>query len=90
VAANILGVATKVPVIANGTNQVQLDEGTVLSGVMTQDLTFSATNASGTLSQQTVHLVAGTKAAQVKERRPVVRSKTWWSSTATTSLSAAS
>jgi len=64
-ASNILGVATKVPVIANGTNQIQLDEGTVLSGVMTQDLTFSATNASGTLSQQTVHLVAGTKAAQV-------------------------
>jgi flagellin len=64
-AANILGVATTVPLIANGTNQVKLDQGIVLGVGETQDVTFTATNAAGTLSQQTVHLVAGTKAQQV-------------------------
>jgi flagellin len=64
-AANILGVATNVPVLAQGTQQIKLDQGTVLSGVLTQDLTFTATDSSGVLSQVTVSLVAGTKAAQV-------------------------
>jgi flagellin len=44
---------------------VTLDQGIVLGIGETQDVTFTATNAAGTLSQQTVHLTAGTKAAQV-------------------------
>jgi flagellin len=64
-AANVLGVAAGIPLIANGTNQVELDQGTALTGAMTQNLTFSATDASGTLTQQTLTLVAGTKTAQL-------------------------
>ena|SRR5579871_2110643 len=60
------GVATGVPVISSGTQEVALTQPTALSGVMTQDLTISATDASGHLTQVTAHLTAGAKSAQIQ------------------------
>ncbi|HME05743.1 MAG TPA: flagellin, partial [Bryobacteraceae bacterium] len=63
-AANILGTATKTPIFGNGTQQLTLDYGTAL-GAGTQDLTFTAVDASGALHQTDVTLAPGTKAAQI-------------------------
>jgi flagellin len=64
-AANILGVATQNSVIAAGTQQVTLTNTTDIAGTDTQDLTFSAVDASGVLHQTVVSLAAGTKANQI-------------------------
>jgi flagellin len=64
-AANILGVATKNAVVASGTQQVSLTNTTDIAGTDTQDLTFSAVDASGTLHQTVLSLAAGTKANQI-------------------------
>ncbi|HTC34191.1 MAG TPA: flagellin, partial [Bryobacteraceae bacterium] len=64
-ADNILGSTAAVPVFANGTQQVNLDYGTPIGGTDTQDLTFTAVDASGALHQTEVSLVAGTKDAQI-------------------------
>jgi flagellin len=64
-AANILGVATQNAIFASGTQQVSLTNTTDIGGTDTQDLTFTAVDASGTLHQTVVTLAAGTKANQV-------------------------
>jgi flagellin len=66
-ALNVLGgVATGVPVISGGTEQVTLTQPTALGAGETQDLTFSATDPSGTLTQVTAHLLASqTKDQQI-------------------------
>jgi len=59
-AANILGVATKVPVFADGTKQVALNYGADLQAGETQDLTISAVDASGALQTVKVNLADAT------------------------------
>jgi flagellin len=66
-ADNILGSTAAVPVFANGTQQVNLDYGTPIGGTDTQDLTFTAVDASGALHQTEVTLSAGTKDAQITQ-----------------------
>jgi len=58
------GVATAVPVISAGTQEVALTQPTAIAA-LGQDLTFSATDSSGHMTQVTAHLVAGTKTAQL-------------------------
>ncbi|HTW66396.1 MAG TPA: flagellin [Bryobacteraceae bacterium] len=65
-AENILGeTADAQAVFANGTQQLTLDYGTAIGGADTQDLTFTATDASGNVKQTEVTLSADTKADQI-------------------------
>lgn len=64
-AQNILGTTGAAATFANGTQQATLEDPTALNGSDTQNITFSMTNANGTLYQTTVDLTAGSKDANI-------------------------